>query len=48
MLDLSFEVVWVFLVELPPPELNICKLLVLLVADCFLSPRLCSEVGREL
>jgi hypothetical protein len=46
ILDLSFEVVVVFLVELPP-ELNIWRLLVLLVADCLRSPRLCSDVGSD-
>jgi len=44
---LSLDVVVVFLVELPP-ELNICRLpLVLLVADCLRSPRLCSDVGSD-
>jgi len=47
ILDLSFEVVCVFLVELPPELLWNIYRLVLLVADCFLSPKLCSEVGSD-
>jgi hypothetical protein len=46
MLDLSFEVVWVFFVLLPPELWKIYRL-VLLVADCLRSPRLCSDVGCD-
>ncbi len=44
MLDLSWEVGCVFLLLLPEPY---NYRLVLLVADCFLSPRLVSEVGCD-
>lgn len=42
MLVLSWELGWVFLLLLP--ELYSCRLVLL---DCFLSPRLCSEVGSD-